>query len=305
MSKIWSSWLYRTAVPLLGCFVAVTPARASAPVCTGTRVTLDTSIGATPVARLTVGGRTGNFLLDTGATGNAVDAATFGATPGTTIPRLDFALPSPASAAFNAEDMRGYRAPPGGQIGRIGTSILSKRVVALHYDPAGAFAIIGETPCDPKGLVAAGVPGSYAARTADLKPGTPNVPAVFVRIGSVQVPAQIDTGFADQLDPGLVQINAAMLAALRNSGVKMQRAVGRTTLGCDGSGVNEHWQIDTERLRIGRSTYKPPLLEVKSDPSCGGIATFPLPWAQLGASWLNVWGITVFDGPGERIWLGR
>ena len=270
--------------------MTLTAAHAAAPVCPGTRLALDTSIGGTPIARLTLGGHTGNVLLDTGATGSAVDAATFGVAPGTSLTLAK-------DETFRAEDMRNYAAPPGGQMARFGTDLMSRRVIEFHYEASRPFAVIGATPCPAKsaraaGLKNLGVPRTYAASAKDHDPSLPNVPAIRLALAGLTVPAQIDTGFDDNIDPGIIQGNAALLAALRAAHVSLTPEPGKATLGCAANRVNERWRIANG-----------PLLEIKADAACGGIARFSKPWAQLGASWLKRWRIIIFDGLGEQIWV--
>jgi hypothetical protein len=298
---------------------ALVAAFAQVPLCLGGLVPLDTSIGATPIVRLTLGGVGGNFLLDTGATYSAVDAHTYNVPVGTRVSLWGFSLPSAAGGAFVAEDMHGYRSPPGGQTGRIGTDFLSLRAVELHYAAAAPFAIIGDTVCDPAtlrdaGFVEIGLPGYYAANPTHLRlgPGKWNVPVVGLRIGPVSIPTQVDTGFDDEVEPGVLQINAAALEALRAGNVGIHPTTGPSTLGCDQiRGVNEYWQVDTASVAVTTpegqpvDAYPPPMLEVKAGKRCGGIATFDEPFGQIGASWLHRWNTTVFDGPGERIWFRR
>jgi hypothetical protein len=295
---------------------AVVAALTQMPACLGGRIPLDISVGATPVARLTLGGITGNFLLDTGATYSAVDAQTYNLPIGNHTTLQGFSLPTAAGGSFVAEDMRAYRAPPGGQKGRIGTDFFSVRSMEFHYEARPPFVIVGDTACDPimlreAGFVEIGLEGYYAAETAHLKPGAArlNVPVVGLRIGSVAFPAQVDTGFDDEIEPGIVQINAALLAALRNAGVSMHPVNGPPMFNCEPMRPNDYWQVDTVPLTVTAAqgevagAYAPPVLEVKRGYACGGIANFHEPLGQVGASWLRRWGTSVFDGPGERIWV--
>ena len=52
-------------------------------------------------------------------------------------------------------------------------------------------------------------------------------------------------------------------------------------------------------------SYPPPLLEIKDDVACGGIAAFSTPFAQIGASWLGNWRTTILDGTAGRVWILR
>jgi hypothetical protein len=288
------------------------------PACLGVRVPLDISIGATPVTQLTLAGITGHFLLDSGATYSAVDAQTYHLPIGYRATLSGFSLPTATGGSFVAEDTRSYRAPPGGQKGRIGTDFLSLRAIEFHYETQPPFATVGDTACDPPalrqaGFVEIGLPGYYAANTAHLRPGPGrlNVPVVGLRIGPVAFPAQVDTGFDDEVEPEVVQINAALLAVLQGAHVSMHLVNGPPMFSCTPMRPNDYWRVESAPVKVDAvsgqvaGSYPPPVLEVKLGQACGGIANFNEPLGQIGASWLRRWGTSVFDGPGERIWVRR
>ncbi len=147
--------------------------------------------------------------------------------------------PWPASARFAAEPMQGFNAPPGGQMARIGTDILSQRVIAFHYEANPPFAVVGPGSCHPgDGMRAAGVAGAFGGDPRQHNRELPNVPAITLAIGPLKVPAQIDTGFAD-LAPGIVQANRRLIDALRDAGVAMTQAPPGATRGCSDAKPNE------------------------------------------------------------------
>jgi hypothetical protein len=269
---------------------------------------LDGSIGGTPVASLTVGGERGWFLIDTGATVSAVDSMAYGLTAGTHV-ELDAPFCGSAHAVFRAEDMTAYRAPEGGQRGRIGVDILGRLAVAFAYGGASPAITVRAERLDPGDLAARGFveidpPGGPGAR--------PNaVPVLGLSIGPVTVPAQLDTGFDDSADPGVVQVNPALLAALQAHGVAMRPIAPGGTLGCSGARVYRRWRIEAAGLDVTATdgnrvaAYPPPLIEVKDDVACGGIAAFAEPFAEIGASWLGRWRTTIVDGPGGTVWISR
>ena len=211
--------------------------------------------------------------------------------------------------------MRSYRAPEGGQRGRIGSDILAGLAVTLSYGDTPVMTVHAGT-LNPAALAAAGFteigrPGYYGASANDRRPNSTAVPVIGLAIGPVSVPAQLDTGFDDDRDPGIVQGNTALLAALRERGVVMHPAPARSTKGCDGLRPYPRWRINSAALAViaadgsPAKTYSAPLLEIKDDVSCGGIAAYSEPFAQIGASWLGRWRTTVLDGPGGRVWLLR
>jgi hypothetical protein len=304
------------AVVLLLSLAILSDPGSAAAICPGTRYPVDRSIGETPLVRIALGNHVVTALLDTGATESAVEAWVFGLEEGEQSGWLRFSFPTLSGGNFTAENMSMYRAPPGGRQARIGTDILNRRMLEFHYETAPAYALISGAACDPgtlrsAGFVAIGLPGYYATDPNHLAADKPNVPVIGLRIGDVDAPAQIDTGFADEVHPGTVQVNTALLELLRARGVAMTKLPAGSSLGCAGRFDTELWQVSQASVvdvAGGGETvgpWPPPVLEVKRDHGCGGIETFGEPWAQLGASWLGRWRTTVIDGPGEQVWVRR
>ncbi|MGO9422922.1 hypothetical protein [Roseiarcus sp.] len=287
---------------------------AAQPSCGNVRLPLDVSIGGTPVATLDVGGRRGAFLIDTGATLSAVDAKSYGLVPGS---RVDRKVPfcSPARIAFRAEDMGAYRAPAGKQRGRIGTDLLGSLAVVFSYGESPPSMTVRTDSPNPASLTATGlVEVGWRGRTRPAPRETPasnGVPVIALAIGPVMVPAQLDTGFDDVDDPGILQGNAALLTALRDRGVAMRPAPSAGTLGCAGVRAYPRWRIEAAGLAViaadgtRAATYPPPLIEIKDDVGCVGIAASAEPFAQIGASWLGRWRTTILDGSGGEVWIPR
>ena len=282
--------------------------------CDGMRIPLDSSVLSVPFANLALGGRNGNFLLDTGATRSRVDMRRYEAPAGAKIFLSGFSLPWAQGGLFTAADLRSFAAPPGGQLGNVGTDFLSLQSIEFHYAQPNPFAVLGRKARNPtllrdSGFAAVGLPGYYEADPAGLKRGMPNVPVIGLRIGAVTFPAQVDTGYGD--DPhGVVQLNGALLKILRTAGITMRaRPSDVVTVGCSGTYAYERWQVEQDEPSIIAPegdvavSYPPPLLEVKTDAHCGGIAAFAEPFAQIGASWLSRWGTSVFDGLTSAVWI--
>jgi hypothetical protein len=159
------------------------------------------------------------------------------------------------------------------------------------------------------GFVSVGLPGYYEADVSRLRFGMPNVPVIGLRIGQVSFPAQVDTGYGD-LPQGVVQVNAALMNTIRAAGIKGHAVPSDVaTVGCSGTSTYERWQTDYDELSIVTgegiivANYRPPLLEVKTGAHCSGISIFVEPFAQIGASWLLRWGISVFDGLNSTVWI--
>jgi hypothetical protein len=299
---------------LVALSMATTTATLAGTICSGTRVPIDISVFNQPFANLTLGHDNGNFLLDTGATLSLVDMRRYGASGGSKIFLPGFSLPFVQGGVFTATDLRAFAAPLGRQLGTIGTDFLSLRSIEFHYEPLQPFAALGMKTCDAPtlrrvGFVAVGLPGYYEADLSRLKSGMPNVPVIGLRMGQVTFPAQVDTGYGD-LPPGVIQVNAALMRILRATGMPVHSLPSDVvTVGCSGTYTYERWQIEHEELSIVTpagdivASYPPPLIEVKTDAHCSGIATFAEPFAQIGASWLSRWGTSVFDGLSSAIWI--
>jgi len=282
--------------------------------CGGMRIPLDTSVFSKPFANLTLGGHNGNFLLDTGATHSRVDMRRYDLPDGAKISLSGFSLPLVQGGLFTAADLRSFAAPPGGQLGTVGTDFLSLRSIEFHYGQSQPFAALARKACDQArlrraGFVAVGLPGYYEADLSRLKRGMPNVPVIGLRIGGVTFPAQVDTGYGD-LPQGVVQVNAALMRTLHATGMPVHSLPSNVvTVGCSGTYAYERWQIEHEKLSIVTpggnviASYPPPLLEAKTDAHCSGISTFAEPFAQIGTSWLSRWGTSVFDGLSSAVWI--
>ena len=299
---------------LLALSVATTtPAMAETSICGGTRIPIDTSVLSKPFVNLTLGGDNGNFLLDTGTTRSQVDMRRYGVPEGSKIFLSGFSLPLMQDGLFTASDLRPFSAPVGGSLGTVGTDLLSLGSLEFHYEQPQPFATLGrecdQTVLQNAGFVAVGLPGYYGADLSRLKSGMPNVPVIGLRIGQITFPAQVDTGYGD-LPQGVVQINAALMRILRDTGMPVHLLPSDVvTVSCSGTYSYERWQIEHDELSIVTvgghtvSRFPPPLLEVKTDTRCSGISTFTEPFAQIGASWLSRWGMSVFDGLNSAVWI--
>jgi hypothetical protein len=293
---------------------AANGAPAATSLCGGAHIAIDTSVLSKPFVQLQLGGVAGNFLLDTGATASRVAMDRYGAREGSELILSGFTLPLSQAGTFIAADLRSFAAPLGGQLGSIGTDFLSLRSIEFRLEQPQPFTVLRNNGCDREvllraGLLAVGLPGYYEADVSRLKPGMPNVPVIGLRIGRFAFPAQLDTGYGD-LPPGIVQVNAALMRALRAAGISMHPlASDVVTVGCSATYAYERWQIEQAELSIVTTEgsiavrYPPPLLEVKTDTVCGGISGFTEPFAQLGASWLSRWGMSVLDGTSSAVWI--
>ena len=269
--------------------------------------------GAAPYVRLRAGGVTGAFLLDWGATSSSVDRRRYPDRDGP-LSVQDFTLPSFSSGSFERRSYGLAVEPPGGQLGIVGTDFLSLLSAHLTYARGGTRIVLSPTPCRADGLRSRGlVPirqtGYFSSDLSRLERGRPNVPVIFVGLGSVNAAAQIDTGYEDSELKHSIDINAAMHRALEAAGVRLE-ARGEVTIGtCAGSERRPVLAppggrvalLDERGNRI-RSIDGVHLI-LKPVGDCGGIAGMTEPAAQLGVSILRTLGEIVLDGKGETVWV--
>ena len=299
--------------------IATEPSGAETTICGGIPEAIDISLSGEPFANLELGGRRGFFLIDTGGTDSLVDMQRYGRSVATKISLTGFSLPSVWDGIFTAADLHSFSNPAGGgELGVVGTDLLSRVSIEFHYEQPHPFAAFAMQACDEAtlqraGFVGVGLEGYYQADWSQLKPGMPNIPVIGLRIGQITFPAQVDTGLGD-VPKGTVQVNAAVMRILREAGMRMHQVPNDVvTFTCSGRINFERWQIEHEELAVvtqdGKTVakYPPPLLELKSNNGCGGISGYAEPFAQIGASWLSRWGTSVFQGLGyglrSTVWI--
>lgn len=261
--------------------------------------------GEAPTFDLAVDGVRGPFLIDYGATQSSLSAAAFGGAEGATKPA---ALPLPGLDE-QAFPLHAYD-PASARIGILGTDVLSRLTVQLE----GADAFVGTSSCDAEALRRGGfVPiaqaGFFAADPGQLNSSRANVPVVFLRIGTLGVWAQIDTGYSDTLFPHSADINPALYDRLVASGLSLERVAGVRVKTCEGVENRSVYAARDTALAIENEQGAKILrtedfrLIVKSANGCGGIGGMTSPAAQLGASFLDLFGATIFDPKAGIVWL--
>lgn len=280
--------------------------------CPGSAFVMRTAAGGSaPYVPLTADGRRGNFLLDWGSTSSSLSDTAFPAS--TTAGRaLSFDLPSFTSGQFASRHYPAGAGPADGQVGLVGTDFLAQMSAMLTYEPRGGSVRLSAKPCDGARLVADGfVPvrqdGHFSADPRRVS-GKPNIPVLFVRLGAVTVPAQIDSGYEDALWQHAIDINEALYRRLVDGGVRLT-AVGSTRVAtCAGSEMRQILRAEAPVLIVsesGRAIRQIPDYNLfrKMPNSCGGIAAMDTPAAQLGASFLRTLGTIVIDGKSETVWV--
>ena len=201
--------------------------------------------------------------------------------------------------------------PGKGQLGVIGDDLLSQFTVQL----TDSTAFLSAETCRPEALMARGLTpvaqtGFFSSKPSKGAAGLPNVPVIFLRVGDVRVWAQIDTGYEDFVYSHSIDINQALFDRLVGSGVKLDRINGIDIWTCEGREHRPVYRIDGRPMTIENESGKEILttedfyLVVKSANACGGIADLAEPAAQLGASFLGLFGNVIFDPKNTTVWLG-
>jgi hypothetical protein len=313
------------------------------PSCVGTVATADrgsgaffarVTVGAAPNAY------PADFLVDFGSTGSEIDLSAFPTPPASscdagagqycTFADFDF-FGSWGQVTF-------YTAKSGTkgtvrQGGILGTGFLSAHPFTLDYRGARIFAGSNTAFCSDAELTAAGfrpmtTKGFYAHDLGTLNPlsvvdstaskGTnvPNVPTVKLHVGGVEALAELDTGFDDAVVPLSINVNEAYLAAIqaaapaaltRTPALDLQLStcagVNEDVAAYKVTGDAELWADDGKAAR----TEKGAVLFVKHTPPaakyCGGIGTWTVPAAQVGASFYESAGVVIFDAIHSRVWM--
>jgi len=265
--------------------------------------------GASPYVELTADGKTGPFLIDYGATRSALSADAF-AGPEGSVRKAAISLPGIEEALFHLARYDLLVQPDQGQLGVIGADLLSRLTVELAPDTV----VLGVQPCRPQALIARGLTpvdqtGFFASDPAKTGPRRPDVPVVFLRLGEVRAFAQIDTGYEDLAYAHSVDINQALFERLVESGIKLDRVGESDVWTCDGHERWPRYRLGDRTLTIENERGTPIVqtddfhLIVKRANGCGGIAEMAEPAAQLGASFLRLFGTIVFDPKNATVWL--
>ncbi|HEY8128771.1 MAG TPA: hypothetical protein VIF39_08690, partial [Hyphomicrobium sp.] len=271
--------------------------------------------GTSPYIQLTAGNKRGSFLLDYGTTQSSLsrDVVQSGAEGGD-IAIDNLPLPSFPSGRFKVAKYWIADQPPGGQIGIIGTDFLSLLTADFSFRSGHGDVVLSAEPCDPdvlrkRGMIAARQRGFFTSDLRKLGPATPNVPVLFLDIGGVSVPAQIDTGYDDRNIPPSIDINETLYEKLVSAGIPLTLEGEGTVATCGGVTTNEVYAAPQTRISLktdgGREIRQisGASLIRKIVNGCGGIADMQKPTAQLGASIISGLGSVVFDARSELVWV--
>jgi hypothetical protein len=259
--------------------------------------------GGTPHIELKIDGAPARAMLDYGATKSSLRARA--------PSELGYIVKASTSLPFAGQQEFLTRNADAETDAIIGTDLLAHLTVSLDGDKAA----LSTSPADAAHLEADGfVPlnqrGFFSPDRVGVAKDRPNVPVVFADIGGVRTWAQIDTGYDDDLYPHSIDINQALYNALAARGVPLTREGFVTVKTCVGTESRPVYSSQAA-LAITNETGAPVTqttrytLIVKQANPCGGIGSRATPAAQLGASFLRLFGGIVFDPQAERVWIKK
>ncbi len=226
------------------------------------------------------------------------------------------------------------------QVGIVGTNVLAQDVYtldAIHHQlyqssPAqfcadSTLRAAGFVPLTTTGYFVGDPKTQPLFPLEHIKPSTPNplqltvpnIPTLPIRIAGVPAVAQMDTGFSDRVYPFSVNINTALLNAINQSAPLLVRADEIPVTKLTTCVPNAYTTMTAYRLvqgqtldwiaqdgRVARSfdqaIYFLKEVSPEAEP-CEGIGTWEIPAAQLGASFLKSFGLVIFNGTAQTLWV--
>lgn len=224
------------------------------------------------------------------------------------------------------------------QAGILATDITGELILTLDYAGGHVYGSTAAAFCTTSALEAAGLvslstTGFFENDTSSLEPFTdvddagtpgytvPDIPTVPVQIAGVLALAQLDTGYRDTAMSFSVNINQAFFDALNaaHPGSLVRNASKDEMLTTCVEGVGQ--SLEAYELATGVSfglggvanaparSYAGATIFLKGNPAaaveCGGISTWSVPAAQLGASFYVDMQTVVFDPFGAQVWIPK
>jgi hypothetical protein len=208
------------------------------------------------------------------------------------------------------------------QAGVIGTDFFMEAIFTIDYQNGFLYKSSKDSFCKDKvlndaGFKAVSTAGYYVDnfdRLLDPKT-TINVPTVPVKIATVTAVAQIDPAYDDGVYRHTVNINQAFFESLKSAGVKLEKITDVQLSTCTGAsetvssyrlGKGYSFQImgiDGSPVVIANDAHIFVKGNSQETQKCGGIGTWKIPAAQIGASFLNDSEKVIFDPFTSRVWF--
>ncbi len=270
-----------------------------------------------PYGEVGVDGARGWFLVDWASTFTTIDVFGF-TTPPQALPNGRF----PAFEWFGSwgdvtlvtQDHSGIPSAVR-QAGILGTDFLSKHAYLLDFEAGVVHR--ASAPCELSAdrWARLDATGTFSTSLAALPPGQPNVPAVPVRLAGATARAQLDTGFDDLAVPYSVNINAAFFDQLDPSALTRDPSLDLWLTTCAGVAEPvEAWRASGPLELLADDgtaavTVTAPIIFVKRTPAvawhCGGIGTWSMPAAQVGATVIREAVRVLFDPHTSSVYVPR
>lgn len=285
----------------------------------------------TPYVKVNIGGVEGYFLIDFGTTTSTIDTNNFingrpmfSQSYKSTFNDFDF-MGSWGTVQLNIQNhsdvvgLSGFK-----QAGIIGTDFLASGIFTLDYEnklfykaPRTDFYTNDELL--NLGFKAVSTKGYYASNNNSLNNScTTNIPTVPIKIGNVSAMAQIDSGFDDAVFNNSLNINQSFFDALKDGGIQLvanpsSNLVLSTCVKNVTELVNAYTLPKGISFSITSVDGSPIMIDDKVNiflkhsslhtARCGGISTWKIPAAQMGASFLKESKKVIFDPFQSKVWF--
>lgn len=284
-----------------------------------------------PYTKVKIDNSEGYFLIDFGTTASTIDTNGF-----------INSKPKPVSGSNNQFDKFDFYGSWGKvnlniqnhsniqglgtikQAGIIGTDFLCFNIFTIDYVNNQLFRNSSNNFCSDsvlirEGFKAASTAGYYSNDLKKLNNTcSSNIPTVPVKIGNISAVAQIDPGFDDRLYRHSININQAFFNALLDAGIALiETPSANFQLNTCVNGLSEN--VKAYKLPNG---VKFSIIGINGEPIiihsdaniflkqtpieakfCGGIGTWQIPAAQLGASFLVDAKKVIFDPYKAKVWF--
>ncbi|KJD34592.1 hypothetical protein PK35_02070 [Tamlana nanhaiensis] len=285
----------------------------------------------TPYAKASVGNFEGYFLVDFGTTNSTIDTNNFingkpFATQNTSNQYANFNFLGPWGTVSlyhqnhaNINGLNNFK-----QAGIIGTDFLTTNIYTLDFQNKAIYKsnstqFYTNKTLDSLGFKAASTIGYYANDYSKLNNDcTANIPTIPVKIGKISATAQIDSGYDDAKYQHSININQAFFNALIDADIYLvENPSANITLSTCVSYYSEAVKAYTlpEGVQFSITSIDGSPIFLTSDvniflkqtppeaQTCGGIGTWKIPAAQLGASFLMDSKKVIFDPFQSKVWF--
>lgn len=283
--------------------------------------------GMMPYTQVKIGETEGYFLIDFGTTNSTIDPNGFlnGTPQVITNTQNQFAnfdfFGSWGAVTLNVQNHSNIQGIQ--QAGILGTDFLGLNIYTLDYTNNTIYRANQEGFCSNQALMEQGfkavsTAGYFSNDWNKLNNNcTPNIPTIPIKIGNVQAVAQIDPGYDDSIYKYAININQAYFDALLEANIKLIENPNANFSLTTCTGLSENVKAYTLPEGIYFSIIATGGSEIlinsevniflKQTPieakSCGGIGTWQIPAAQLGASFLLDSEKVIFDPFASKVWF--